>query len=295
MTKWYYISDSLVKGPIKGPEFKELITSGIIKTHTPVWTDGMEEWLTANEIGVFNSKFKGNLSSKEAVFSLLMSMTLLGCIILGILLDSLLSTRYFLPRLLLGVMGIISIPLSIWLGRDAIKKIKIGKAKGMPYAILGIISGMLVVVTLITAGMYLPRFSCSHEKAFRLFCTNNLKQISLALEYYANDNEGYYPPYYGAMGLELLRKNDYLNEPKFFICPNQIVTPTVPLNEKNICYYYIGGLMNTKEDAKKPIIWDFEDNHEKYGNLILADRTLEFFIKDKWIEKQFELLKRKSK
>ncbi|HOJ31088.1 MAG TPA: prepilin-type N-terminal cleavage/methylation domain-containing protein [bacterium] len=54
---------------------------------------------------------------------------------------------------------------------------------------------LLVVIAIIgiLAAMVLPALARARENGRRAICTNNLKQLSLALEMYADDNDEFYP------------------------------------------------------------------------------------------------------
>jgi prepilin-type N-terminal cleavage/methylation domain-containing protein/prepilin-type processing-associated H-X9-DG protein len=55
---------------------------------------------------------------------------------------------------------------------------------------------LLVVIAIIAilASMLLPALSRAKESAYRIKCVNNLKQLSLSLKLYADDNNGLMPP-----------------------------------------------------------------------------------------------------
>jgi len=55
---------------------------------------------------------------------------------------------------------------------------------------------LLVVIAIIAilASMLLPALAKTKEKARRISCVNNVKQVSLAMKMYVDDNHGMYPP-----------------------------------------------------------------------------------------------------
>ena len=120
----------------------------------------------------------------------------------------------------------------------------------------------------------------------RISCASNLKQMGLALQQYAMDYAGYFPQANGAVGLELLRKNDYLTDYAVFACPSTKKgngKDNQPLTEENVDYVYICG-SNTKSDPKQPLMYDKANNHGYYGNVLFADGTVEGIYGNPWTQ-----------
>ncbi len=120
----------------------------------------------------------------------------------------------------------------------------------------------------IWAGTMLPALNNAREKARRVSCMSNLKQIGLALKMYAMDHKDQYPEANNDAGLQVLIAEQYLTDPSIFRCPS---TP----KNSGMSYYYIGGYTEGKDSPNLPQAFDKPGNHKGYVNVLFLDGHVE--------------------
>ena len=129
---------------------------------------------------------------------------------------------------------------------------------------------ILLFLWLLVAGIFLyglfahPYCTVSPRKARNMRCCFNQRAIWMALQAYADDFGGFYPPENGAVGLNRLLDGKYVIDKTIYICPwNQPGRGEGPLTEEDCDYIYYGG---GRAGERKPfvLIMDKPGNHPGY-------------------------------
>lgn len=145
-------------------------------------------------------------------------------------------------------------------------------------------ANMMVAQQAMAVSILLPALNAAKERANRVKCASDMRQMGQGCLLYANDHRGKYPQTLG----ELVTDADM--NPQVFVCPSgntDAPTPDLMRDPKkgaawvnqNADYVYLGAAMNPNMPADRMLIYEKPENHEHQGrNVLFNDGHVEWML-----------------
>jgi hypothetical protein len=144
-------------------------------------------------------------------------------------------------------------------------------------------------VVIVLAILIITLFGRSSERANKTVCAGNLKDISLALEMYAQDNDNSYPPPDNWVNCSA----EYVKSLISFTCPSD---KNIRLKNKKgilnfVSYWYLPPESGDSNDivAGDRMLWTFLGNHDDGGNIVFKDTHTEWKTLQQWQDESLPL------
>jgi hypothetical protein len=201
-------ADGKEYGPVNGEVLRRWITEGRANAQTKVKPEDRADWVPLASVPEFEAVFAASPDAPPPLPATPAQVKTSGMAITSLVMG------------ILGFCGITAVA-GLILGIIALMKINRsgGRLSGQGLAIAGIcVSGVMLFVSIpIMAAMTLPALARAKEKAQRINCANNLKQLALAVRVYAVDHNDQLPP--AATWCDAIQGGT--SSPKVFQCPSE--------------------------------------------------------------------------
>lgn len=230
-------ADQKEYGPVAAEVIRDWIRQGRVTARTLVQSEGVSEW---KPLSVF-IEFSTDLAAKQG------SATSVPPPMTGAVPPALPpkpKSGMATASLVFGILSMVGCPIIASLPAIILGHIAHSRNRRSPneyggggLATAGFVLGYVSFIMVpILAGLMLPALAKAKDKAQRITCINNMKQIGLAARMWAGDHNGKFPPDFVSM-------RNQVTTPKVLVCPGDGFTTKAldwsSFSEANVSYEFL--------------------------------------------------------
>jgi hypothetical protein len=260
-------ADKKEYGPATADQIRQWIAEGRVTAGTQVQAEGSSEWKSVSELREFDAALAAKAAPPASIPSSRPP---------SLSLNSTPASGLAVTSLVLGVLSFVG--CSILTGIPAIitGHVAHNRSRKSPQqfgggglALAGLILGYLSLAFIpILAGLMLPALAKAKDKAQRINCMSNMKQIGLAARMWSNDHGEKFPPDFISMSNEL-------STPKIFVCPGDRSKTRAmdwsSFGPENVSYEYVQPGYDEKVGRPQTVVFQCPI----HGNVGLADGSVQ--------------------
>lgn len=208
-------ADQKEYGPVAAEMIRDWIRQGRVTGKTLAQSEGVSEWKPLSEFVEFGADLAAKQGSAGSAAPPMMGAAPPA-------LPPRPRSGMAIASLVFGILSMVGCPIIASLPAIILGHIAHSRNRRSPHeygggglATAGFVLGYVSFITVpILAGLLLPALAKAKDRAQRITCVSNMKQIGLAARIWANDHNGKFPPNFLSMSNEVVM-------PKVFVCPGE--------------------------------------------------------------------------